>query len=174
MKSVTSSEKHKKLLHNQLPGLLRFSLALTGSVDAAEALMQDCINRALDQFDQWHSDQKLSVWLHTILHQAFVDFPDNTSQNDLKTNTRITTLTKSGDNDATAVKIANLPKDQREVLLLITLLGLDYKSVVEIVGLPASAVMSRLHNARKSLLYDGGSLTVTTRKPRFSDEILEI
>jgi RNA polymerase sigma-70 factor (ECF subfamily) len=47
--------------------------------------------------------------------------------------------------------IAQLPDEQREVLLLIALEGMTYAQVAAILGIPIGTVMSRLHRARERL-----------------------
>ncbi len=44
-----------------------------------------------------------------------------------------------------------LPEEQREVLLLVTLEDLSYKTVARITGVPEGTVMSRLSRARGKL-----------------------
>ena len=47
--------------------------------------------------------------------------------------------------------INTLAPDQREVLLLVTLEGLQYREVASILGMPEGTVMSRLSRARSKL-----------------------
>jgi RNA polymerase sigma-70 factor (ECF subfamily) len=53
--------------------------------------------------------------------------------------------------------LAQLPEEQREVLLLIALEGMSYDEVAHTLGVPAGTVMSRLSRgrARLALLLDG-------------------
>ena len=47
--------------------------------------------------------------------------------------------------------IAQLPPEQREVLMLVTVEGLGYRQAAEILGVPIGTVMSRLSRARLAL-----------------------
>ena len=47
--------------------------------------------------------------------------------------------------------IQQLPEDQRQVLLFVTVEGFTYKEVGEIMNIPLGTVMSRLSRARKTL-----------------------
>ena len=47
--------------------------------------------------------------------------------------------------------MAHLPEDQRQVILLRELEGLQYKEIAEVMGIPEGTVMSRLFYARKKL-----------------------
>jgi RNA polymerase sigma-70 factor, ECF subfamily len=44
-----------------------------------------------------------------------------------------------------------LTEDQRQVLLLVSVEGLEYREVAAILGVPVGTVMSRLSRARDSL-----------------------
>jgi RNA polymerase sigma-70 factor (ECF subfamily) len=45
--------------------------------------------------------------------------------------------------------LAQLPDEQREVLLLVCLEEMRYAEVAEVLGVPVGTVMSRLHRARE-------------------------
>jgi DNA-directed RNA polymerase specialized sigma24 family protein len=47
--------------------------------------------------------------------------------------------------------VADLPANQREVLLLFAWAELDYAGIARALGVPAGTVRSRLHRARKRL-----------------------
>ena len=184
MKSVASTDQFKKLLVNQIPALLRYAIALSGNISAAEDLLQDCLERALIKKDQWHPEKKLSTWLHSILHNIFVDQYRRDKKSPLSNDVNVEETMASQSNPFNSLEldeverdIANLPEEQREVLLLVTLMGLDYKSVSEIVNAPLGTVMSRLHRARKALA-DKQDQAIAPMKKRgeqkMSDEILEI
>ncbi len=50
-----------------------------------------------------------------------------------------------------ALAVANLPAEQREVLLLFAWAGLDHTGIASAVGVPPGTVRSRLHRARQRL-----------------------
>jgi len=180
MTAVASNEKFKKLLVNQIPALLRYANALTGNASGAEDLLQDCLERALLKKEQWNPEQKLSTWLHTILHNIFIDQYRRTKNAPPFDNIDVDSSTSIHSNPLTSIelleverKIAKLPAEQREVLLLVTLAGLDYKSVSEIIDAPMGTVMSRLHRARKALAETPAQVS-RIRRQKTSDEVLEI
>ena len=47
--------------------------------------------------------------------------------------------------------IAQLPEDQRTILVLSDIQGFDYAEIAEVVGVPAGTIKSRLHRARAKL-----------------------
>ena len=57
----------------QLPALRRYATALTGSIHAADDLVQDCIERALRQSHSLQDPQRMASWLRAILHNLFID-----------------------------------------------------------------------------------------------------
>ena len=48
-------------------------------------------------------------------------------------------------------RLQQLPEDQRQVLLLVTVEGFRYKEVAKIMNIPLGTVMSRLSRARSTL-----------------------
>jgi RNA polymerase sigma factor (sigma-70 family) len=50
-----------------------------------------------------------------------------------------------------ALAVADLPAEQREVLLLVAWTDLDYAGIAHALGVPAGTVRSRLHRARQRL-----------------------
>lgn len=170
-----SLDEYKKLLVGQIPALLRYATALTGNPVHAEDLLQDCLERALKKSAQWNPDKKLSTWLHTILHNLFIDQYRRQKNSPLSDNGGLehTSVSHSNQFDFVHLQevrehIAALPEEQREVLLLVSLQGMDYKTVSEIVDAPMGTVMSRLHRARKTLIAKHSS----EAKP--AEEVLDI
>ncbi len=56
-----------------LPALRRYALGLSGSVPAADDLVQDCIERALRRVETLQGEDKLAGWLRSILYNLFID-----------------------------------------------------------------------------------------------------
>ncbi|MEZ5094818.1 MAG: sigma-70 family RNA polymerase sigma factor [Nocardioides sp.] len=57
----------------ELPGLLRYALALTRDPARAEDLVQDTVVRALERADQFRGDSAPATWLHRVMYHRFVD-----------------------------------------------------------------------------------------------------
>lgn len=53
--------------------------------------------------------------------------------------------------DALGEDLARLPEEQREVLLLVDVAGLQISAAANILGLPTSSAAARLHRAREAL-----------------------
>jgi RNA polymerase sigma-70 factor (ECF subfamily) len=55
-----------------IPHLRRYARALVGDRDAADALVQDTLERALRKFALWRPGN-LPAWLFSIMHNVYVN-----------------------------------------------------------------------------------------------------
>lgn len=142
-----------------IPRLRRYArVLLRGNVQAADDLVQDCLERALSRLHRWRAGTDLRAWLFTIMHNVFVNQVRQSSngpqfvelgEEDHKSGTT------TAESDVTLRElqcaVASLSPDQREILVLVSLEGLRYQEVAEILGIPEGTVMSRLSRARNQL-----------------------
>lgn len=142
-----------------LPILWRYAYSLTRNRDAADDLVQDCVERALKKRDLWKPEGSLKSWLMTILLNIYRNQirtcnnrPGSTAIDDLVIEPAATeTLSGRLDLNDTARALQQLPDEQREVLLLIALGGMAYKEAAQSLGIPIGTLMSRLGRARANL-----------------------
>lgn len=142
-------------LSEHLPRLRRYARALTGDRHAADDLVQDTVERALNKSALWRPDSKLDAWLMTLMHNIFV--------NQLRTAAgrradSLETLpsepaVRATQSDSIEIRdihgaLAQLSAEQREVLLLVTLEEYSYEETAHILDIPVGTVMSRLSRAR--------------------------
>lgn len=143
----------------ELPHLRRYSRALLcGDPDAADDLVQACIERALSRRGLWRRKSRLRSWLFTIMHNIFV--------NDVTTAARRRALlAEHGQTETMTVPdhdvrleaqevmtaIGKLPEEYRAALCLVTLEDFSYEEAARILGIPVGTLMSRLHRARAQL-----------------------
>lgn len=146
------------LLVAQIPRLRRYARALTGDVNRADDLVQDCLARALARLGMWKPGTDMRAWLFTIMHNLFVN--ECRQQHLQRDVTAVTADTVSGpyDNSDADVRLSELQSglqhlapEQREVLLLVSIEGLSYGQVAAVLGIPDGTVMSRLHRGRQQL-----------------------
>ena len=145
-------------IEGHIPALRRYARALTGSREAADDLVQDCLERAIRKRHLWSGDGNLKAWLYTMALNLF--------RNTRRRATRMPTeaLDKLPVDPAQAPAqpgrlalaevsraIARLPDEQREALLLVALEGLSYAEAAQILNIPTGTLMSRLGRARASL-----------------------
>ncbi|MEO3433439.1 RNA polymerase sigma factor [Inquilinus sp. CAU 1745] len=144
-----------------LPKLRRFAYGLTGSIDEGDDLVQAACERALSRAHQWRSDTRLDSWMYKIVQNLWIDR--------IRRDRRLTVVGEDNDLDVfpggdagdeteqrlllgtVRDRIAVLPPDQRNVLLLITVEGISYKEAAAILDIPIGTVMSRLARARIAL-----------------------
>lgn len=144
-----------------LPRLRRFAYGLTGDGHQADDLVQTGCLKAIERWQQYQPGTSLASWMFRILQTTWLD----------EYRTRQRQQTDSWDegfdelmgddgtsllearSEARAVRrlVAELPEDQRAVLMLVAVEGLSYKEAAEVLELPLGTVMSRLARARGRL-----------------------
>ena len=149
--------KFETELVEQIPGLRRYSRALTSNVYDADDLVQDLLERALSKKILWHQGRRLRPWLFAIMHNVFIN--KVVRQKKLASLELVSEPVSEAVGDAESLwkkrqlqqAIAQLPADQREVFLMVSLEGFSYKEVAKIMDTPMGTVMSRLSRARNQL-----------------------
>lgn len=142
-----------------VPALRRYARALTRNADAADDLVQDCLERAIARRGLFRPQGPVRAWLFTILLNLY--------RNGLRANRRRGEMVALDDIPAepltpapqpghmalaeTARAIDALPLDQKEALLLIVLEGVSYAEAAGILDIPQGTLMSRLSRARAAL-----------------------
>ncbi|MEH6632529.1 MAG: RNA polymerase sigma factor [Halopseudomonas aestusnigri] len=162
-------------LTQSIPALRRYAYALVRDSSIADDLVQDCLERGLNKRAQWQGDGNLKSWLYRILSNIHLNHYRSNKRNPLAQSSEITenlTMSPQLQNPANQLDriyltdldkaIAELPEEQKQVLLLITLEGLSYREVAEIKQIPSGTVMSRLSRARETLRKNMASSTTAS------------
>ncbi len=148
------------LLEQHTPALRRYAFAMLRQHDAADDLVQDCLERAISRWHLRQRDGDLKAWLFAILRNQFIsgyrqkrrrgphlawdDVPDHPPA-------------VGGAPDGTTamrdifVGLDTLPEDQKSVVLLVGVEDLSYDEAARVLGLPIGTVMSRLSRGRENL-----------------------
>lgn len=144
-----------------LPNLRRFAISLCKSREIADDLVQITCEKALASQDSFQPGTRLDAWLFRIMRNAWIDRvrKNKTEGVAVEIDERQGLVGADGGKvtenrlmlDATAKAIEDLPDDQREVLLLVTVEELSYKDTSKALDVPIGTVMSRLARARKAL-----------------------
>lgn len=140
-----------------IPALRRYAWALLRHGDEADELVQDCLVRALGRMPSPSSDLRVRPWLFTILHNLSVSRWRTLRRRGqaIDLDTLDLAVPPSQDGGLTARdlmrSLALLPLDQRQILLLVGVEGLDYREAASVLGLPVGTVMSRLSRGRDAL-----------------------
>jgi RNA polymerase sigma-70 factor (ECF subfamily) len=146
-----------------IPRLRRFALSLTRQPSSADDLVQACLERALAGWTEKRPEGDLRAWLFAILYRQFLDAHRRsrryarmlaffTGRDDSQPSVERTVMAQS-----TLEAFDRLNAEQRALLLWVSVEGLSYKEIAEILQVPTGTVMSRLSRARQALrqLSDG-------------------
>jgi RNA polymerase sigma-70 factor (ECF subfamily) len=141
----------------ELPRLRRYARALVGDRAAADDLVQDTLERAWSRIGQWRPESDLRAWLFSIMHNLRIDQMRRPTlqtasfeEEDIELPTRATQTDRRELEDLAAA-LAQLPEEQREVLLLVALEEMSYAEVSATLDIPPGTVMSRLARGRERL-----------------------
>jgi RNA polymerase sigma factor (sigma-70 family) len=140
-----------------VPGLRRYAAALAGNAADADDLVQDCIERALVRHDTLREPDSLGRWLRTILHNLYVTKLRRRGAASLPIEDFAEDLALSvppedqGQIRDLVHALSALSVEHRQILLLVSLEGLSYREVAEVLDIPIGTVMSRLARARERL-----------------------
>ena len=153
----------------ELPGLLRYALALTRDQDRAEDLVQDTVTRALERGEQFRCDSSVATWLHRVMYHRFIDGVrrDRTDPVDDEVLVRAVEDAWRDDDytvDAEAVllraetraelydALVRLPVHYRSAVVLHDVEGLTSSEVAEVQQISLPAAKQRLRRGRTMLV----------------------
>ena len=147
------------LVEQEIPRLRRYARALTRGSDRGDDLVQDTLLRALTKLHLWQPGTDIRAWLFTIMHHQYVNRVRREMREAGTVDVEHISSTLVATTDPTARRqlveldraLAQLSAEQREVLLLVGLEGMDYQSVAQILGVPIGTVRSRLSRGRERL-----------------------
>jgi len=144
-------------LRTMLPRLRRFALWLARDAHAADDLVQSTIERALSRWKTRREEHSLRAWLFSILYRLFLDGKRRASRYALLIGSLAEEETTWPSAERVAVAhsmlaaFAALPPEQRSLLIWVSVEGLSYQEVADILDVPIGTVMSRLSRARRAL-----------------------
>jgi RNA polymerase sigma-70 factor, ECF subfamily len=163
---VDAPTAFRQQLLGAIPRLRRYARSLVFDASAADDLVQTALERALAHWHQFDQRRDILVWTISIAHNAHMD--------DRRRNARMTLVEPREGVDAIdelpattspdiglrldlVAALKQLPPEQREPLLLVTLEQLSYAECAELLRIPIGTVMSRISRGRAALraLLDG-------------------
>ena len=169
------------------------ALQMLGNREDAQDIAQEAFLKAYNSLSSFRGDSQFSSWLYRIVSNLCLDFKRRQSR---RPSSSLTVEDDDGENvqldiadesqspetllerkltrEAVRRGLAELPDEQRQILLLREIQGLSYEEIGEAMGLEAGTVKSRIFRARKKLcaylLKDGNiSDSISSRNPRGSD-----
>lgn len=144
---------------NHLPAMRRYARALTRGDQTADDLVHDALLRAYDGAATFRSGNMLRGWLLTIVRNSFISAMRRSKSEavrDANYSAIAEAHAEGGQEHAAylaqiARRFADLPEQQRAVLHLIAVEGLNYQEAAVVLDIPIGTVMSRLSRARAAL-----------------------
>ena len=150
----------RQQLLGAIPRLRRYARSLVFDASAADDLVQTALERALAHWHQFDQRRDILVWTLSIAHNAFMD--------ERRREARLPRVEpQEGWPDAEerlaappediglrldlVAALQQLPVEQREPLLLVTLEQLSYAECAELLRIPIGTVMSRISRGRVAL-----------------------
>jgi RNA polymerase sigma-70 factor (ECF subfamily) len=150
----------------EIPRLRRYARALTRDAVSADDLVQDCLTRALGKLHLWQEGSDLRAWLFTILHNQYVNHIRRAVREGATVALNETEpLLSRAPHQGKRLElrdleraIAQLPEEQRSVILLVGLEGMRYEEVAAVLNVPVGTIRSRLSRGREALRRLTGAL----------------
>lgn len=146
-----------------IPALRAFARTFYRDSHDADDLVQETLTKGLANIHQFRPGTNMKSWLFTIMRNTFC------------TRARITQRELPGSEDCASLRpvtdptqewsvrgsevrkaIQRLPAQQRQVLVLVGVLGVSYEDAAEICGCAMGTVKSRLNRARLRLIEELG------------------
>ncbi len=159
-------------IEDAVPALRRYAWSLLRHHQDADDLVQDALVHALDFLPRRTRDTELQPWLFAIMHNLFIS----------RWRTARRRLMVSIDAEGADSPVApaqewslavrdlvrgfdRLAADQRQVLLLVVVEGLQYSDIATILDVPIGTIMSRLSRGRDALRRHMGEQDTLTAHP---------
>ncbi len=146
-----------------IPALRAFARTFYRDPNEADDLVQDTLMRALTAIHQFRPGTSMKSWLFTIMRNTFytrirIEKREAPGAADCVSTRPASDATQewSARGREIAAAIQRLPEQQREVIMLIGVLGVSYEEAADICGCAMGTIKSRLHRARSRLLEELG------------------
>jgi RNA polymerase sigma-70 factor (ECF subfamily) len=153
-------DSKKAAILGEIPRLRRYARALLRNRDAADDLVQDCLERALTRLDNWQTGESPRRWLFTIMHHLFIDQMRKVDRRgeaamiSLDTDEALSAPADQMDTVASR-EIVNalhaISPERRVALVLVAIEGFSYAEAANMLGVPAGTLMSRISRGREEL-----------------------
>jgi RNA polymerase sigma factor (sigma-70 family) len=157
--SAVDAARHSREMVELIPALRAFARTFCHQPSEADDLVQETLVKALANFGQFTPGTKLKSWLFTIMRNAFYtrarrDARERPGAADCVSNHPSREATQEWTIRGTEIEkaLSQLPPQQRQVLMLVAVLGVSYEECAEICGCAIGTIKSRLNRARATML----------------------
>lgn len=149
-----------------IPALRAFARTFYRTPNDADDLVQTTLMRAIASIHQYRDGTSMKSWLFTIMRNTFYtkikrdtrEAPGKAGCASLRPATDPPQEWSARGREIEQA-ISRLPEQQREIIMLIGVLGVSYEEAADICGCAMGTVKSRLNRARARLLEELGELT---------------
>ena len=149
-----------------IPALRAFARTFYRETSEADDLVQETLTRALASLHQFEPGSSMKSWLFTIMRNTFytkvrIEAREAPGTAECVSERPAADATQEWSARGREIEraIQRLPERQREVLMLIGVLGVSYDEAARICGCAMGTVKSRLNRARLRLLEELGEAT---------------
>ncbi|HFE48692.1 MAG TPA: sigma-70 family RNA polymerase sigma factor [Chromatiaceae bacterium] len=151
----TKEQRFVSLVNSLSRELYYYALGLCRSPHQAEDLVQETCLRAWRSIEQLQDEKAARAWLYTILRREHARLYQR-QRPESRDPARLPEIADQGYDTSTEAQVlrqalAGLQQDYREPLILQVIGGFSCDEIGKILGISASAVMTRLYRARKCL-----------------------
>lgn len=152
-----------------IPALRAFARTFYSEPGDADDLVQETLTKALAKIHQFEKGTRLKSWLFTIMRNAFynrvvVERREAPSPADC-----VSALPSSKPSQEWAMRaietrkaIFRLPRQQRDIIVMIAIQGTSYKDAAKRCGCDIGTIKSRLNRSRANLLSELGEASAST------------
>lgn len=158
MQAATARPSVEDEMVHLIPALRAFALAFCRNTEDADDLVQETLVRGIASIGLFTPGTRLKSWLFTIMRNTFCTAARLAARERPGAETCASTqptaqapqewVLRAGEVRAA---IEELPTSQREIIVLIGVLGTTYEDAAEVCGCPVGTVKSRLNRARLTL-----------------------
>jgi RNA polymerase sigma-70 factor (ECF subfamily) len=162
-----------------IPALRAFARTFCRDADDADDLVQETLTKGIANIDKFEPGTRMKSWLFTIMRNTYytqikITVREAPGLLDCVSSRPVSEASQEWSVQSREVRdaIQQLPEHQREVLMLIGVLGMSYEDTADICRCAVGTVKSRLNRARAGVLeYLGESSprTLVERRSRLSD-----
>ena len=158
---------------DHLPSLRAFAMSLTRNSATADDIVQDTIVKAWSNIEKFEPGTNMRAWLFTILRNTYYSLHRKRAREVADIDGEYAArMSEKPEHDGRLSMndfreaFAQLPDDQREVLILVGASGFSYEEAAQMCGCAVGTIKSRANRGRKRLaelmqLDDGESMEMT-------------
>jgi RNA polymerase sigma-70 factor, ECF subfamily len=151
--SAVHDAHFERLVRDHHRAVHTYARSMASTPTIAEDAVQNTFLRAWKYLDSFRGNGSFEGWLIRICRRCIIDLENRQRRDtELAAPQAHQLHAHPPDNRAeTLALIGDLPREQREVVVICGILGYDYDSAATILDIPVGTVRSRLHRGRAAL-----------------------